>query len=88
MGAIHFVFRHLFQTDVIARSKIMSTEFIMMFAIGVFVLMSVGIILTMVEFNKISDDPSVRKGSGGPKNVERATHRANVRIVDSNENVA
>ena len=38
-----------------------------MFAIGVFVLMSIGIILTMIEFNRLTDDPSIRKGTGGPE---------------------
>ena len=42
----------------------MSTNIIFMFAIGVFVLMGVGIALTMVEFNRISEDPSQRKGAG------------------------
>ena len=45
----------------------MSTGFILIFAIGVFVLMSIGIILTMIEFNRLTDDPSVRKGAGGPE---------------------
>ena len=42
----------------------MSTETIMIFAIGVFILMAIGIILTMIEFTKISEDPSIRKGAG------------------------
>ena len=45
----------------------MSTGFILMFAIVVFVLMSIGIILTMIEFNEFTDDPSIRKGTGGPE---------------------
>ena len=66
----------------------MSTETIMMYAIGVFILMSIGIILTMVEFNKLTDDPSIRKGPGGPETEKRAPERANIRVVDSNENAA
>jgi len=42
----------------------MSTGLILIFAIGVFVLMSIGIILTMIEFNRLTDDPSIRKGTG------------------------
>ena len=45
----------------------MSTEIIMYFAIGVFILMAIGIILTMIEFTKISEDPSIRKGAGSSR---------------------
>ena len=45
----------------------MSTELILMFAIGVFVLMNIGIFLTMLEFNRLTDDPSIRKGAGRPE---------------------
>jgi hypothetical protein len=64
MGAIHFVFWYLFQTDVNPRSALMGTELVFMFAIGVFILMSIGIFLTMIEFKKITVDPSIRKGTG------------------------
>jgi hypothetical protein len=66
----------------------MSTEIILMYAIGVFVLMCIGIILTMIEFNKLTDDPSIRKGSGGPEKKTPASGKAKMRIVDSNENAA
>ena len=42
----------------------MTTQTIALFAIGVFVLMCIGIILTMVEFTRLTDDPSIRKGDG------------------------
>jgi len=42
----------------------MSTETILFFAIGVFALMAIGMVLTMIEFNRISDEPSQRKGAG------------------------
>ena len=42
----------------------MGTELVFMFAIGVFVLMSIGIFFTMIEFKKITVDPSIRKGTG------------------------
>jgi hypothetical protein len=54
----------------------MSTESILMFAIGVFSLMFIGIILTMVEFNRLTDDPSIRKGPGGPKKRSRQTEQS------------
>ncbi len=40
----------------------MSTTVILFFAIGVFFLMLTGILLTMREFHRLSDDPSQRKG--------------------------
>ena len=40
----------------------MSTETIFGFAMGVFVLMVVGIFLTMLEFNRLTEDPSKKKG--------------------------
>ena len=71
----------------------MSTENILGYAVCVFVLLSIGIILTMIEFNKLTDDPSIRKGSGGadkamPEKTNPASEKANMRIVDSNENAA
>ncbi|MFL2554688.1 MAG: hypothetical protein ACJ0S4_08355 [Candidatus Rariloculaceae bacterium] len=44
----------------------MGTELIFMSAIVVFVLLSIGIFLTMIEFKKITVDPSIRKGTGEP----------------------
>jgi len=41
----------------------MSTETIFFFAIGVFLLMLIGIFLTILEFNRMVDDPSQRKGT-------------------------
>lgn len=48
----------------------MSTDLIFMFAIGVFLLMSIGIILSMIEFNKLTVDPSVLKGPGGAERTQ------------------
>jgi len=44
-----------------------TTEVILMAAVIVFLLMVIGMILTMNEFEKISEDPSQRKGSGSGK---------------------
>ena len=41
-----------------------TTNFIFLMAIVVFLLMVIGIILTMHEFEKLSDEPSLRKGAG------------------------
>ena len=41
----------------------MTTQTIFMIAILVFGLMVVGLILTMREFNRVSDEPSKKKGS-------------------------
>ena len=42
----------------------MSTSTILIFAMGVFVLMMIGVFLTMIQFKNLSDDPSIRKGDG------------------------
>lgn len=68
----------------------MSTQFIMFFAIGVFVLMLIGIILTMIEFNRLIDDPSIRKGSGGPDSAAQKGNRENApssEVSPSNEQI-
>ncbi len=39
----------------------MSTQTIAYFAIGVFVLMLIGLFLTAREFHRLTEDPSVRK---------------------------
>jgi hypothetical protein len=88
MGTINFVFRHLFQIDVNQRGRSMSTEFILMFAIGVFVLMNVGIFLTMIEFNRLTDDPSIRKGAGRPEKTQKKTKSVNIEAMASKENTA
>jgi hypothetical protein len=49
-----------------------TTEFILMAAIIVFLLMVIGMILTMNEFEKITEEPSQRKGEGS---VVRKEHR-------------
>jgi len=41
----------------------MSTETILLYAIGVFVLMAIGMVLTMFEFNRINDESSQRQES-------------------------
>lgn len=49
----------------------MNTDLIFMFAIGVFLLMSIGIILSMIEFNRLTDDPSALKGAGGVERTQQ-----------------
>ena len=72
----------------------MSTTTILLFAIGVFVLMSIGMILTMIEFNRISDEPSLRKGAGSSKTMseqkdkEAAKEETDIRIVFSKDDAA
>lgn len=51
----------------------MSTQIILIFAIGVFVLMTIGLFFTMFQFNKLTDEPSIRKGIG---NETSAKNRA------------
>ena len=41
----------------------MSTTTILVFAIVVFSLMITGLVLTMITFGKMTDDPSIRKDS-------------------------
>lgn len=64
MGAFNSLFRHLFQINGDAKGKIMSSQTILFFAIGVFILMAIGVVLTMIEFNRITEEPSLRKGTG------------------------
>lgn len=66
----------------------MSTEMILFAAIGVFVLMSIGIILTMVEFNKLSDEPSQRKGAGAPEHARPEPGQAHMRVIRTREDAA
>ena len=66
----------------------MSNETIFLYAIGVFVLMSVGIILTMIEFNKLTDDPSVRKGSGHSGVEGKKNNKADMHVIYSKDNAA
>lgn len=42
----------------------MTTQTIFFFAMGVFGLMLVGIVLTIFEFYRLTDDPSAKKGVG------------------------
>ena len=42
----------------------MTTQTIFFFAMGVFGLMLVGIVLTIIEFYRLTDDPSTEKGVG------------------------
>ena len=47
----------------------MSTLSIFMFAVFVFLLMSIGIILTMLEFNRLTEDPSTMRKWIWPKRL-------------------
>ena len=70
----------------------MSTDTILLYAVGVFLLMIVGIFLTMLEFNRISDEPSQRKGDGAPPRAHQPQRQAgqqpNVRVVYSKNDAA
>jgi hypothetical protein len=66
----------------------MSTNVILMYAIGVFLLMAIGMILTMIEFNRLTDEPSQRKGAGSKAAPETEKSAAKIRVVHSNENAA
>ena len=59
----------------------MSTDTILIFAIGVFILMAIGIILTMIEFTKISEDPSIRKGAGSGREKAVSEKQAHAKTV-------
>ena len=69
----------------------MSTNLILIYAISVFTLMIIGIILTMIEFRRLSDDPSVHKGSEPARENEQQTQRKgnpDMRVVHSKDNAA
>jgi hypothetical protein len=58
----------------------MSTEFILICAIGVFILMSIGIIFSIFEFNRLTDEPSIRKGTDGAERSPNETASINPKI--------
>jgi len=66
----------------------MSTNVILIYAIGVFVLMAIGMILTMIEFNRLSDEPSQRKGAGSKAAPETGSSDAKIRVVRSKNDAA
>jgi hypothetical protein len=66
----------------------MSTNMILMYAIGVFVLMGIGMVLTMIEFNRLTDEPSQRKGAGSKAAPKTESSAAKIRVVHSNDNAA
>ena len=61
MGTFYFVLWNLFQVDGAGGVKVMGTDTIFIFAIVVYVLMAAGMLVTMREFNRISEDPSTSK---------------------------
>ncbi|MGI9290888.1 MAG: hypothetical protein ACR2QG_06390 [Gammaproteobacteria bacterium] len=61
----------------------MSTEYIFFVAMGVFALMVIGIILTMIEFNKLTEEPSKLKGAVVSEPPNRPATRADIRVVSS-----
>jgi len=67
VGAFDSLLWHVFQNDGLKENLMITTEVILMAAVIVFLLMVIGMILTMNEFEKISEDPSQRKGSGSGK---------------------
>ncbi|MDJ0927581.1 MAG: hypothetical protein QNJ73_08010 [Gammaproteobacteria bacterium] len=50
----------------------MSTQTIFLFAIAVFGLMAVGIVLTVMEFNRLSDSQPQRRTAEGKQNDDTA----------------
>jgi len=66
----------------------MSTNIILIYAIGVFVLMAIGMILTMIEFNRLSDEPSQRKGAGSKAAPGTDSSDAKIRVVHSKNDAA
>ena len=66
----------------------MSTNMILMYAIGVFVLMGIGMVLTMIEFNRLTDEPSQRKGAGSKATPETDRSGAKIRVVHSKNDAA
>lgn len=66
----------------------MSTNTILIYAIGVFALMAIGMILTMVEFNRLTDEPSKRKGAGSRSATKTDNAEANIRVVHSSNDAA
>ncbi len=66
----------------------MSTNMILMYAIGVFALMGIGMILTMIEFNRLTDEPSQRKGAGSNEAPKTDKSPAKMRVVHSNDSAA
>jgi hypothetical protein len=69
VGAFNSLLWYLFQIDGAEGVEIMSTDTIFMFAILVYVLMAAGMLFTMREFNRITEEPSIRK-SGTPEPPE------------------
>ena len=61
MGTFYLVLWNLFQVDGTEGIKVMGTDTIFIFAIVVYVLMAAGMLVTMREFNRISEDPSTSK---------------------------
>ena len=61
MGAFDSLLWNLFQVDDTEGIEVMGTDTIFIFAIVVYVLMAAGMLVTMREFNRISEDPSTRK---------------------------
>jgi hypothetical protein len=61
-----------------------TTGTIALFGIGVFVLMAVGIFLTMLEFNRLEEDKSLHQGKPDPRRVQGE----DIRFVRSKEDAA
>jgi len=66
----------------------MNTSVILLFAIGVFALMAIGIVLTMLEFNKLLAEEAAKKGAGRAERAAPANRKANIRTLDSSGNAA
>ena len=66
----------------------MSTTTILMYAIGVFALMAIGMFLTMLEFNRLIDEDSQRKDAGSTEELKTETSEARIRVVHSKNDAA
>ena len=65
-----------------------TTTTIAYFGIGVFVLMAIGIILTMIEFARLTEEPSLEKDEQQPEPVPQTFSRAEIRLVRTNDDAA
>jgi hypothetical protein len=50
--------------------------------------MGIGMVLTMIEFNRLTDEPSQRKGAGSKAAPTTDSSDAKIRVVHSNDSAA
>lgn len=66
----------------------MTTTTIAYIGIGVFILLSIGIILTMIEFTRLTEEPSIEKDERQPETQTETFSRADSRLVRANDDAA